>query len=102
MNISLVTLTLAAPVVGLPKRRQKSHTSDYRRLYVARVNARERQHGALNRKRKGDLMAGLSLRSATEVARILGISKEAVRQIENRAMSKLRNALLPFYGELNH
>ena len=102
MNIALTVLTTTAPLAGLPKRRQKSHTPDYRRVYVAGVRARERKHGALDRKRKGDLMARLAIRSQTEVARLLGITKQAVYQTENRALAKVRSALLHFYGELSH
>ena len=97
---SLVPLPAAAPLVRVRRPMQKSHMPAYRKMYLARVKARESEFGVLNRKRKGDMMAGLSIRSATEVAKILGITKEAVRQIENRAISKLRRALHHLYVEL--
>jgi DNA-directed RNA polymerase sigma subunit (sigma70/sigma32) len=106
MNIALVTATLTAPLAGPPNRRMKSRAAAYRRAYRVAYGAltrvRERRHGALNRKRKGDLMASLAVRSQSDVARILGISKQAVMQTENRALAKVRFALLAFYGELSH
>jgi DNA-directed RNA polymerase sigma subunit (sigma70/sigma32) len=100
MNICLITTTLAAPLAGQPKRRQRSHTPEYRKIYVAQVNARERRHGELDRKRRGNLLERLAVRSQTEVARMLGVSKEAVRQTENRALAKVRQALLHLHREL--
>lgn len=100
MNICLVTTTLAAPLAGHGKRRQRSHMPEYRKAYVAQVNARERKHGALDRKRKGSLLERLAVRSQTEVALIMGVTKEAVRQTENRALAKVRQALLHLHREL--
>jgi len=100
MDITLTTHTLAAPLAGQPKRRQASHQPDYRKKYVAAMTARQKAHGALNRKQRGNLLEGLAVRSQTEVARLLGISREAVRQTENRALAKIRLALLPLHREL--
>lgn len=41
-------------------------------------------------------LAPLVIRSHADVGRILGISAEASRQIEIRALAKIRAALLPF------
>ena len=40
--------------------------------------------------------------SLTQVASIMGISKQAVHQSERRALRKLREALLPHLKEINH
>jgi hypothetical protein len=75
---------------------------DYRKAYCAVVKARQLRHGPLDRKVKGNLLGRIAIRSQTEVACILGVSKEAVRQVENRALGKLRSALRSLYGELSH
>jgi len=102
MNISVTILCITAPISGVPKRRQKCHAVDYRKAYCAVVKARQLQHGPLDRKVKGNLLGRIAIRSQTEVAAILGVSKEAVRQVENRALAKLRTALRSLYGELSH
>lgn len=101
MNISLTTTLLTAPLAGV-KRRQKSHLTAYRRSYVARMIARQKRHGSIGTKARGKLIQTIAGMTQSEVARALGISREAVRQTENRALAKLRAALLPLYLELNH
>jgi DNA-directed RNA polymerase sigma subunit (sigma70/sigma32) len=51
-------------------------------------------------KAKGKLVQTIAAMSQAEVARALGISREAVRQTENRALAKVRAALLPLYLDL--
>lgn len=103
MNIALTTLTVSAPLAGVPvKPRQKSHRPDYRRAYVARMIARQQRHGSLGMRAKGKIIQTIGYMSQSEVAQVLGISREAVRQTENRALAKLRAALLPLYRELSH
>ena len=102
MNISVTIFCITAPLSGLAKRRQKCHAVNYRKAYCAVVKARRLRQGLLDRKVKGNLLGRIAIRSQTEVAAILGVSKEAVRQVENRALSKLRTALRSLYGELSH
>jgi predicted DNA-binding protein YlxM (UPF0122 family) len=49
---------------------------------------------------EGSHLSGLALMSKTEVAKRLGITKQAVHQAERRALWKLRQALLPLWLEL--
>lgn len=42
-----------------------------------------------------------AVRSTTEVAQILGISRQAVHQVERAALYKLRVAMAPFLKEIN-
>jgi|GEM_PF-5935232 len=102
MNISIVTLTTTAPLAGQPyaKRIRPSQTWAYRAAYRAARDKRERANGGF--KAHGYLLDRIAIRSQVEVARILGVSREAVRQTENRALSKLRLALLGLYRELSH
>lgn len=103
MNICLTTTLLTAPLAGVPLRhRQKSHQPSYRRRYVEQLLARQARHGAPGVKARGKLLQTIGLMSQTEVAHALGITREAVRQTENRALAKLRAALLPLYRELQH
>lgn len=101
MNIAITTLTLAAPLAG-QRRQQRSHQRDYRREYVARMVARQARHGSIGHRAKGKLLKTIGMMTQSEVARALGISREAVRQTENRALAKLRAALMPLYRELQH
>jgi len=48
---------------------------------------------------KKDAMAFLELRSADEVAKILGITRQRVQQIEREALHKIRRALRQTYEE---
>jgi DNA-binding XRE family transcriptional regulator len=99
MDITLVTTTLAAPLAG-QRKRQRSHLTAYRRSYVAEMVARQNRHGEVGTKAKGKLVQTIAAMSQAEVARALGISREAVRQTENRALAKVRAALLPLYLDL--
>jgi DNA-binding XRE family transcriptional regulator len=99
MDITLVTTTLNAPLAGQLKR-QRSHQTAYRRAYVADMVARQNRHGENGSKAKGKLVQTIAAMSQAEVARALGISREAVRQTENRALAKVRAALLPLYLDL--
>ncbi len=49
---------------------------------------------------RGSHLQGLALMSKTEVAKRLGITKQAVHQAERRALWKIRAALLPAYLEM--
>lgn len=100
MNITLTTLTLTAPLSGVPRKGQRSHCPAYRKAYVAKMLAKQARHGSLGVKAKGKLIQTVGLMTQTEVARVLGISREAVRQTENRALAKLRAALIRYYREL--
>lgn len=100
MNIALTTLTLAAPLHGKPRRKQRSHSRAYRKAYVAKMIARQRVHGPQGVKAKGTLLQTIGMMSQSDVARVLGITREAVRQTENRALAKLRMALWPYYQSL--
>lgn len=103
MDISLITLTTAAPLASaLKKRRQASHLPAYRRAYVERMKARQTEHGPIKGRGRMLLLDQIALRSQSEVAAILGVSRQAVVQVEHRAISKLRRALLGLYGELTH
>ena len=103
MNISLTNLTLTAPLAGKPPRvPQRSHMPEYRRKYVAQVRAREFKHGDAGAKPDGSLLKSMQVRSKAEVAVLLGITREAVRQVENRAIYKIRCALKHLYQELEH
>ena len=102
MNITLTTAILTAPLAGVPRKRQRSHSRAYRKAYVAQMLAKQAEHGPLGVKAKGKLLQTIGVRSQYDVARLLGISREAVRQTENRALAKLRAALLPLYQELQH
>lgn len=103
MNISLTNLTLTAPLAGKPPRKvQRSHTWEYRKKYQAMVRAREFKHGKSAAKTAGSLLKTIQVLSQADVAELFGISKQAVAQIENRAIGKVRAALLSDYRELQH
>lgn len=103
MNISLVTLTTTAPLAGSHTRSRKpSQQWAYRMAYRVKERQRERKHGPFKSRGRLVLLDHIAVRSQAEVAAILGVSREAVRQVENRALSKLRAALLGLYGELTH
>ena len=103
MDISLTTLTLAAPVVNRqPSWRQKSHGPEYRRAYKLRRKQFQRALGYANGKARGALINTVGVRSRGEVARLMGITKQAVSQLEQSALSKLRRALIPLYRELKN
>ena len=48
-----------------------------------------------------DAMQHLELRSAEQVATIMGISRQRVQQIEREALFKLRRGLRQFWNEYN-
>jgi|APGre2960657404_1045060.scaffolds.fasta_scaffold83590_1 hypothetical protein len=102
MNPPVVSPTTPEPSAGQPeaKRICPSQTLAYRAAYRAARDKRERANGGF--KAHGYLLDRIAIRSQAEVARILGVSREAVRQTENRALSKLRLALLGLYRELSH
>lgn len=103
MDISLTTLTGAAPLAGAHTRTRKpSQQWAYRAAYKLKVRHKERQHGSFKSRGRLVLLDHIAVRSQSEVARILGVSREAVRQVENRALAKIRMALLGHYGELTH
>jgi len=106
MNITLTATLINAPLSGVPNpTRQKSHQRSYRRTYVLEMVKRQAQHalhGTMGCKGKGKIIQHVGLMTQIEVARSLNITREAVRQTENRALAKLRRALLPFYLDLQH
>lgn len=93
MDISLTTLLITAPTAGAhAKNRKPSQQWAYRHAYRQKSTAKEREHGAFKSRGRLVLLDHISVRSQSEVARILG----------DLALSKIRRALLGLYGELTH
>lgn len=68
-----------------------------RKVYYERVlkkRAGEARSGA-----SAGLLARMEVRSQSEVARLLGMSRQAVHQTERRALFRLRAALEPWWRE---
>jgi len=101
MTISILTLTTTAPLAGV-KRRQASHRPEYRKSYMARVLAKQRAHGPTGIKAFRKLLKQYEILSQTDVAELFGVSREAIRQTENRALAKVRARFHNEYLELAH
>ena len=104
MNISLLSLTITAPLAGRApgKALKPSQTWAYRMAYRKAYRERLRKHGGFKAHGSNVLIDCIAIRSQVEVAKILGVTREAIRQTENRALSKVRLALLGIYRELSH
>lgn len=72
----------------------KSDGAAYRRAIYKRVYGP--QPGEPPAKSKKSALFQLAIRTQSEVAEILGISRQAVHQAERRAIFKIRSALMPY------
>lgn len=70
---------------------------NFREAYQRRIKVKPGEPGYSTRFGR----TTLAKRSLTEVAEILGCSRQAVQQVERTAFHKLRIALLPVLLELN-
>ncbi len=69
----------------------------YRAKYYAKIR---KQPGEINSDNDDCLLKHIEIMSRGDVAKALNISRQAVHQIERRAMFKIRKALQGHYDEL--